>query len=80
MLPLITSTSAERSTLHVSGISKGTAQDDLQVVFGKYNPVEIRIMGEVNPIHWKSSRSISRKVAPDPSGSGSSGTFGFVFD
>jgi RNA recognition motif-containing protein len=37
---------AEKSTPHVSGIPKGTTQDDLQAVFRKYNPVEIRIMRE----------------------------------
>jgi RNA recognition motif-containing protein len=37
---------AERTMLHVSGIPKGTTQDDLQAVFGKYNPVEIHIMRE----------------------------------
>jgi hypothetical protein len=43
---LMSSRSAERYTLNFSGIPKGTTQDDLQAVFEKYNPVEIRIMRE----------------------------------
>lgn len=36
----------KRDTIFVSGIPKGTTQDDLRAVFGKYNPEEIRIFLE----------------------------------
>jgi RNA recognition motif-containing protein len=34
------------NTIHVSGIPKGTTQDDLKAVFAKYNVVDVRIVHE----------------------------------
>jgi multiple RNA-binding domain-containing protein 1 len=42
----------KRDTIHVAGIPKGTTQDDLRAVFGKYSPVEIRIVRE-NSDDWR---------------------------
>jgi RNA recognition motif-containing protein len=41
----------KRDTIFVSGIPKGTTQDDLRAVFGEYNPMEIRIVREDSDDH-----------------------------